>query len=78
MLNKQQIRELLQGLNANPGWIWLEDKINEHIDKKRTRLENCTDYELDKIQGELKGLRFARQKIDEEIKVLRDENNGTT
>lgn len=68
-MEQDQIKALRELLNS-PGWQWLEAQINEYIEKKRTRLEDIPDYQLDKEQGYIKGLRWPRKKIDEVIKGI--------
>lgn len=67
-MEQQEILQAIRELLRSRGWQWLEGEINAYVEKKRTRLEDIPDYQLDKEQGYIKGLRWPRKKIDEIIK----------
>lgn len=64
-------------LLKQPGWRDILDLFEEQLKIKEHRLRECTDYELDKIQGFIKGLEFIFKKVDNIIKGETDGGRET-
>ena len=76
--DKTKLLAPLRVLMSNEAWLWLEEQINTQLEAKIKRLENIPDYQLDKEQGWIKGLRFPRQKLDELLKELTKGTDNAT
>ena len=60
-------------LLKSSGWRDILDIKDEQLKIKEKRLRDCTDYELDTIQGFIKGLEFTFKKVDE---IIRGDTDG--
>jgi hypothetical protein len=67
-------KPLWLNLAKSPGWKLLEIEINTKVDIKRRLLESCRPDELVGYQSEIRGLKFALQKVEEQIREDKDEN----
>jgi hypothetical protein len=56
-------------------WFDIKEILDERLERLRSDLETCEDYDLPKIQGAIAELRYLILLPDEIVKELNDKEN---